>query len=389
MSDVAEMQETNIVQEQQPTIADLAAFAFNKPPTQQAAAAETTTTTQAAPDTTTQLSSAETTTQAATTAPDYNAYLKEHFGVDDLGTAKAEWQTLQELKAKPPTAAEIAFANEESKKIHTLLKEGKTKEVRAYLEAQELLTNVETMDADKQLKLFIKMQNPLFDQELIDYQFDKDYKFDDSAFKDEDGNVTDQLGLRFAKAAAQQKQQNDLAKAAEFFKTYKQKIELPDISTQATQDEGYEAYKASTASATESYNNVVAPGIKALKETDIPLKVSLNDVNNKMQFEVNIVPDQADFEAARQDSLSVMNFLSKTCYDKDGKFIPQNLQRLVLLNNNFDKYGQAIARQAVNAERKRVLEQETTGGGMQRNFNTHVEPTELDALRQFAFPKTG
>lgn len=386
MTDTVETS-TETVQEQQPSIQELAAFAFNKPTPQQETAAingeQPAATEAVAPAETAPATVAP--TEVSTQAPDFNAYLKEHFGVDNLETAKSEWQTLQELKTKPQTAAEIAFANEESKKIHELIKQGKTKEVGQWIQAQELLANVETMGDEQKLKLYIKMQNPRFDNELIEDEFNSLYKLNQDEL-----DLLEPLAARKERLKLEQRLENDVQKAQEYFQQYKTKIELPDIQApQVTVDEGYEAYKASNASATESYNNVTVPAIKALKETDVPLNVSINDANNKMQFDINIVPEPTDFEAARQDSLSLDQFLAKTCYSEDGKFIPQNLQRIILLAKNFDKYGQSIARQAVNAERKRVIESETAGGGTHRNFNTTVEKTELDELKQFAFQKVG
>lgn len=375
-------------QNQQPSVAELAAFAFNKPLQEQNSQAAATTT-QATDNSVQQTALTETIAQPVG-VPDYNAFVKETFGVDNVDAAKAEWLSLQELKVKPASAAEISFANEQSKKIYNHLLKGETKLVYDYLDAQEKLGNVGSLDADQQLRLFYKMQNPLYDDEIIDLKLKKEYGFNEEDYKDEDGKITDHTGYRLAKADSAFKKQNDLQKAKDFFTQYQTKIELPDIQTPQTNvDEDYTAYKASNASADEAYNNVTVPGIKALKEADVSLKVSINDANNKMQFDINIVPEQTDFEAAKQDSLSLSQFLKKTCYDKDGKFVPQNLQRLVLLSNNFDKYGQAIARQAVNAERKRVIEQETAGNGMQRNFQTQVEPSEMDALKAFAFQKTG
>lgn len=373
------------VQEQQPSIQELAAFAFNKPTPQQ----ETVAINGEQPVVTEAVAPAEvapttiTPTEVSAEAPDFNAYLKEHFGVDNLETAKAEWQTLQELKTKPQTAAEIDFANEESRKIHELIRQGKTKEVGQWIQAQELLANVETMGDEQKLKLYIKMQNPRFDNELIEDEFNSLYRLNQ-----DDLDALEPLAARKERLKLEQRLENDVQKAQEYFQQYKTKIELPDIQApQLTVDKDYEAYKASNASAAESYDKVIAPAIKSLKESDVSLSFSVNDANNKMQFDINIVPDAADFESARQDSLTLD--IMKNCYDKDGKFLPQNLQKLILLRDNFDKYGQAIARQAVNAERKRVIEQETAGNGIQRNFNTQVEPTELDALKQFAFQKTG
>jgi len=333
--------------------------------------------------------STETPPTAATETPaplpaeqvlDASDFLKTNFGWESIEAAKAE---LERLRTTPQsTAAEIAFANEESKKLHQLLKEGKTKEVRNYLEAQELMTGLDTMADEQKLKLYIKMQNPKFDSELIDDEYNSFYKLD------EDNFIDDPMKLRKEKLRMEQRKENDIQKANEYFSTYKQKIELPDIlPQQSVVNSDYEDYKASTAKSLEDYNNITVPGINSLKETDIQLKASINDANNQMQFDVSVVPEREDFEKARQNSLSVFDYLTKTCYDQSGKFLPDRLARMVLINDNFDKYAQSIARQAVNAERKRVIATETRGNGsIQRDFNTTaVEQTELQKLEKMAF----
>ena len=311
---------------------------------------------------------------------DASEFLKTNFGWESIEAAQAE---LNKLRAAPTsTAAEIAFANEESKKLHQLLKEGKTKEVRNYLEAQELMTGLDTMADEQKLKLYIKMQNPKFDSELIDDEYNTFYKLN------EDDYLDDPMKLRKERLRMEQRKENDIQKANDYFSTYKQKIELPDIlPQQSVVNSDYEDYKASTAKSLEDYNNITVPGINSLKETDIQLKASINDANNQMQFDVSVVPEREDFEKARQNSLSVFDYLTKTCYDQSGKFLPDRLARLVLLNDNFDKYAQSIARQAVNAERKRVIATDTrSNGGVQRDFNTTpVEQTELQKFEKMAF----
>lgn len=308
-----------------------------------------------------------------------DTYFKDNFGWDNAEVAKQEIEGLRNKKQ------EEIWKSDEAKRIAALINEGKEEELANIFSSRKMMKGLDSMDTDQKLKLYYKMQNPLYDDEIIDLKLKKEYGFDDEPYKDVDGNITDHAGYRLAKADSAYKKQNDLEKAQAFFNQYKTKLELPEIQLPTQEvDKDYEAYKASNASAEESYNKVVAPAIKSLKEADVPLTVSINDAGNKMQFDISIVPEASDFEAARQDSLSLD--LLKTCYDKNGNFLPKNLQRLSLLANNFEKYAQSIARQAVNAERKRVIEEETKGGGIQRDFNTnHVEPTELQRLEKMAF----
>src|SRR5689334_8357863 len=210
-------------------------------------------------------------------------YLKQHFGTDDLPSIVNQWKEIEQLRQKAQTPAEIKFANDEAKKWATYFMEGKEDDLYQSLHARQQIKNLDTMNDEQKIKLFIKMQNPMFDQELIDYQFNKDYSFDDSPYKDPvEGTITDPMGLRYAKMSAQQRMQNDLSKANEYFSQYKSKIDLSDIQPQRPVDNDYESYKASNAQAKESYDKLIVPAVNALKESDAQFNVKVDDANNQM-----------------------------------------------------------------------------------------------------------
>lgn len=310
---------------------------------------------------------------------DANAYLKEQLGWDDWETAKAE---LAKLKSNSP-AKETEYPNDITKKIVNNLKAGNIKEVTAYLKAQELLEDSESMSNEQKLKLYIKMQNPKFDKELIEDEYNSLYTLSEDSLVE-----LEPLAQRKARLKLEQRLDDDVVKAQEYFTQYSQKIQLSDIQPQTqttTVDEDYEDYKASNAKANEIRDNLVIPGIKALKESDVQLGFKVEDSNNQMNFDVAITPTPEQFEKARQDSLSFNQFLTKTYYDKDGKFLPQQLQRMILLTQNFDNYAQSIARQAVNEERKRVIAKEAPNGSNgNRDYNVNPERTELQKQMDFA-----
>lgn len=289
---------------------------------------------------------------------DANEYLKSQLGFEKWEDAKAAIAEYQKLKSTPQAAA-YEWKSEEAKRIASLVNEDKVEELADYFQGKKTIKGLDTMNEEQQLKLWIKMQNPLYDQDLVDARFQYDYGFDESKFKDEEGNIKDQMAYRFAKIDAMQKKQNDVVKAKEFFNQYKSKIELPAIQqAQTSVDKEYEDYKASIAESNRLYETQVVPAINALTESDATFKVSLNDTNNSMNFEVSVVPDKADFDAARANALNLQDYLT-SFYDEKGNINAARLQKMVLLEKNFDKYAQSIARQAVNAERKRVLAKET------------------------------
>jgi len=303
---------------------------------------------------------------------DPNEYLKQNLGWDNWDVAKQE---LQALRERAQTPAEIKYANDEAKRWAEYFISGKEDELYQSLHARQQVKNIDTLSDEQKIKLYIKMQNPLFQQQHIDYQFKRDYGFDESQFKDEDGNVIDQIGLDYAKISAQQKMQNDLSRASEYFTQYKSKIELPEIKPQVAQsiDEEYESYKASTAKSLDAYNNTVVPALKALSEADVNMAFNVNDPNNQMQFDLGIAVDKGDFDTAREEALNLSDWINNSFYDDKGNFQPKNLIRATLLYKNFDKYAQTIARQAVNAERKRMIEKEAPNPSIRRDFN--IDPT--------------
>lgn len=315
-------------------------------------------------------------------AVDASLYLKEQTGYEDWSQLKADIEAYKALKDKPQTQAELQFANEESRRIHEAILAGKTKEVREYLNAQELLGNVDTMNDEQRLKLFIKMQNPLFTDRLVEEEFKDQYSLDEE-------NI-DESKLERERLKLEQRKINDVKAANDYFTKYKTQIELPTIEKQVAQqqttvDESYEAFKASNAKAVEDYNNVVLPAINALKESDVALNVNINDANNQMQFDVNVVPEKTDFDKAKNDAADFGTYIQKAFYDEKGNFLAAKLQKAILTYENFDKYAQSIARQAVNAERKRVISANTAQTQVQRNVVVEDTSNPLLDLEKFAF----
>ena len=77
--------------------------------------------------------------------------------------------------------------------------------------------------------------------------------------------------------------------------------------------------------------------------------------------------------------------MSEHFYDKDRNFLPLEPAKFVLRNLFFDKYAQSIARQAVNAERKRVVESQIPDNGIQRNPVIPVEKSQWEKNMESAF----
>jgi hypothetical protein len=385
------------ISNEQLSIEQLQAFAFNEPlPTP---TAEAVTTINEPTNPTVPASVAETPATSEEEIVDDIVYLKQQLGFEDWESAKAALEEYQRLKSTPQTPAEQTFANEQTKKVYQYLKEDKIDDVLKVYDAQRKITKVLSAGVTKEnaadiIKLKMELsQNDLvvpLTQEEIEFQYKQEYTYpkepvqraseDEDEFNERHDEWKERVSfIEQRKMIAAKMAMSDIDKL-------KAKIELSDIQPTKVVDQDFEDYKASNAKSIEDYNTIVAPAIKALKESDVSLGFNVNDANNQMQFDIAITPDPQDFEKAKQDALSVLNFLNKTCYDQSGKFLPSKLQRLILLEQNFEKYGYAIAKQAVNAERKRVIEKDTAGNGIRRDYSITPEvKTELDKHAQMAF----
>ena len=317
---------------------------------------------------------------------DYSSFVKENFGVDTIEEAKTQWQALQDLKANPPKANEFTFENEESKKLHELVRTGKLKEAWEIIGQQqkiEELTSSEVTDvtADEIIKLGMKFENKELTQKEIDFKFRKQFtlpKEPVQALGEDNDDFDARIGewretvedIKMSKTieAKMMKPKLEAAKA---------KIQFPDI-LQSNVDPDYEAYKARNAEVSERVDTQIAPAIKSLKNTDVQLGFKVSDPNNQMEFDVSLAATPEAFEKARQNSLSFDSWFHNVCYDETGKFRPENVQKLILLYDEHGNYDQSIARQAVNAERSRVIAKETgfnASGG--KEFNVNLEKSEF------------
>jgi len=334
-----------------------------------------------------------TTTEVATTtvAPATVDYLKE-LGYDSLEVAKAEIEALRQLKSNPPATA-FKFENEESERLAKAIN-ANPKEAFKILEKQERIEALVSLEVNKEnaadiIKFGMQLDNPNLTPQEIEFQYKQDYiapkepvqksTEDEDEFTERHNEWKERVeAIEMKRTIAAKMAQPKLAAA-------KQKIVLPDTSA-AQVDKDYELYKASLQSDLEFEQKVIVPSINALTEDKIKIAIDVNDANNKMQFGVSITPDKADLDDAKQTAMNFDKFIASINYDKDNKFTADNLASAILKLKHFDKYMQSAARQAVNAERARVLAEETKGGGSQRDFNTtYVEPTELQKLEKMAF----
>jgi len=112
--------------------------------------------------------------------PAANSDWLKNFGWENEEKAKQEVEELRALKANPPKAEEQKFENEQSKTIYELLKQGKTKEVKQFLDTQERLDSVIQSEVSKDtapniIKLGLKLKYPTLTEDQIEFQYRQDF----------------------------------------------------------------------------------------------------------------------------------------------------------------------------------------------------------------------
>lgn len=136
-----------------------------------------------------QQSSNESTTQAAVETKkeeteeiiEPKEWLKREFDIDDAAVLKQQISEYKELKAKPQE--ETKFADETSRQIYELLREGgeKKKEAIKILKEQEHIEELVSLEVNKEnaaeiIKLQMKLKNKQLSKDEIDFEYKQNYE---------------------------------------------------------------------------------------------------------------------------------------------------------------------------------------------------------------------
>lgn len=277
------------------------------------------------PAATTETPAAETAQPAATTAADPNEeildpkdWLKREFEIDDPEVLKQQIKEYRELKAKPQTEAEIKFENEQSQTLHELIRQGKTKEVKEFLDLQERLESYTTGDvskdnADEIIKMGMKLKYKDLSPEEINYKFNKEY-----GIPSEPVQAADELDDEFAaRKSAWQEKVNDIMmnKVIEAklmrpeLEQAKSKLVLPEIPDYVNQQKPLTPEQIEAAKRyDEAYINSVDSSIKEFN--GFSLKVKNEDVGLP---EISVAYSVVDNE--KSSLLQELKDFAQTGYD--------------------------------------------------------------------------
>lgn len=317
------------------------------------------------------------------------------YGWESPDTAKAEITRLKETKPQ-----EIKYENEESKKVHQLLLEGKVDDVLDIYSKQKSIDRVINAEVNKDtaaeiIKLNMQLKYPGLKPEQIEFQYKQEY-----GIPKEPVQKTDELDEDFSErqsawrdqvANIQMKTEIAATMAKPELEQAKQKLVLPDITKQdvpkpPTQEElesakKYDnAYIQSVDSSIKEFNGF-SVGVKS-EVVDFPVTFGITD-----EEKVALATRMKDFVNSNYD---VNSLFAERWVNKDKTLNTSQMAKDLSLIENADKILQKVANDASTKTwetyvktKKNIDINETTQQGT--TVLTKEDKTPLDAVRDQFF----
>lgn len=211
--------------------------------------------------------------------------------IEDILKEKTGFTNWDELKTAIEKKPELQFANETSKKVAELLQAGKEEDLETVMYERKMLKDITKKSDEEQLKAFIKMQNPLFDDSDVQAEFDERYKADEFA------------DSRQQKKIEWQKQQ-DLQNAKQFFNSKLEGLQLPTQPQPETNEFA-------------EYEQKFIEGLGKVDSKAANIEFNFTDPDSKVSFPVKF-SDEKTFQAAKEAAANLDEWLLNT-YVKSGR----------------------------------------------------------------------
>lgn len=285
-------------------------------------------------------------------------WLKRELDVDDISVLKAEREEYKKLKETPLTAAEIKFADEQSKHIHELIRDGKKKEVRQFLETQEKIDSLVSAEVNKEtaddiIKLGMQLKYKDLSPKEIEYKFNKEYGLPKEPVQS-DSELDEDFAAR--KSEWQEKVQDIVMTKIIEAKLAKPELEkakvqlvLPEINKPEPQNqqptqESLAAQEAAMKQVRENFLNKLESDIS--KVEGFTTKVKDESVEIPVAFKIPD-EDKAAIKTRLQEGFDLNAYMDKRWFPEGNPNIEQIVSDIFQLENR-DKIHSGIANNAAN-----------------------------------------
>lgn len=246
-----------------------------------------------------------------------------------------EW----EAAVKQP---ELKFQNDTSKAVYDLLAQGNIKEVYDILQKKQMAETIQDKPDEVVLKSYIKAQNPDFDENEVNDEYNEKYTIDEFAYDD-------------SKLSREQKKLNqrikaDVDNAKQFFKSQADDIKLPvtqQYQQTATQEDD-------TAAQEERIKYLTALQGVEQRVNQLPFQWKDDKAGIEINGKFNI--QAQELTKYRGDAENIEAYYANRYY-QDGKYKTEQLIKDMYIADNFDKILSSVVSQAVNQTRLTMLKQ--------------------------------
>jgi len=292
-----------------------------------------------------------------TQAPNFNEFVKQTFGFEDVESVKSVLDEYKKLQETPKTENEIKFANEDSKKLFEYLKEGKQEEAISLLNEQKrvekLLTSDVTADTAADIvKLAMQKKYPELTQDEVDFQFKKKFLIPKEPVQGEMELIED---FELRKQEWQElvnERTRELVIEAKLSKPeiekYKTELALPDLPNAKPQEEKGQPNAEELQKVRQQY-------LDALKPEAIFDGFNFNYESEDAKFDVSfgVSPEEKAQVKTQLENLDVDQFFASRWFDETGTPKVSQISADIYLLENRDK----VLQKFVNDSASKALAQ--------------------------------
>ncbi|MCE9537878.1 MAG: hypothetical protein K8R85_01490 [Bacteroidetes bacterium] len=327
--------------------------------------------------------------EVADTSPDYNSFIKETFGYENVEAAKEDIKRLKETPAKE----EVKFANEDSEKLYKAWVEGKQDEVYGYLNNQKkinklLNSEINEVNAAEIIKLSIQNTNKDLSDDEVEFVFNKKFSIPNKptqSYDETDEDYEVKVNQWEQQVVTMKKELVIEAKMAKpQIEKLKSELTLPDIQkeqsiNQPTQEDLQEAeqYRKSYENALEAEYKTFGGFNVMFKDGDIEIPITYTPTDEeKTLLKTTLV----DFDSNQ--------YFGERWFAEDGKPKIHDIMADKYFLENKEKIMQKVANEAANQMRLQMIARTSNvslnGRTQQQSFNPNGK-TELEGLADWAF----
>ena len=298
---------------------------------------------------------------------------EEDFIKERTGGRFSSWEELDSaLNGEQEDIREIEFQDENAEALFNLIAEGKIDEIVDILYNKKIADDIRQKPDEDVLKSYIKFQNPDFDNDDIEAEYEEKYSIDEFAF--------DESKLKREQKKLAQKVRNDVSEAREFFDKMSESVKFPQYTR--PQEQSFEPEVDIEAQEErqrflESLNGIeTRVGAIPFNWKDDKASLSING-----KFEI---PAQ-EASKYREAAEGLQDYYAERYY-QDGKYQSDKLLKDLYIADNFDKIIQSVISQTANQTRIEMLKQrknittDTEQQGTYRPSAAAEESTLLDKL---------